>query len=247
MKNKKILSTLILYAATACGTTEEVTPTNHNASNTSSGLENSTTGGNDAGGSYDNGGGMGGFTGYGGNDNQGGFGGATGTGGAGGDCEDLTGRFTTYSQGGWNNHANILPQTLFVNGVLIGKDSSDYALFTSVNAVTDFLPAMGTPGALQGQYTNPLTTPAGVLAGQTLTLKLNVLTSSKACGYSLGDLLVAEGLCKGKNVSEVLSLADQALSGTTISLSYSELNKCAEKINLNFKEGNVDNQYLKMP
>ena len=134
-----------------------------------------------------------------------------------------------------------------MNGVSIGKESSDYALFTSVNAVTDFLPANGTPGALQGQYTNPTSTPAGVLAGQTLTLKLNVLTGSQACGYSLGDLLVAEGSCKGKSVSEVLNLADQALAGMTVSLSYSELNKCAEKINLNFKGGSIDNQYLKMP
>ncbi len=252
MRNTTKLSALILCAA-ACGTAEEVNlnnaiTTNYNetSGNTGGNGGSITTGG--MGGEAGNGGNNhGGFTGYGGNNNYGGFGGAAATGGAGGDCEDLTSKFTTYSQGGWNNHVNILPQTLFVTGVLIGKDSSDYALFTSVNAVTDFLPAMGTPGALQGQYTNPLTTPAGVLAGQTLALKLNLAISNEVCGYRLDDLIVTEGVCKDKTVCDIKKLADQLLSGMIASLSYSDLNKCVEKINLNFKEGTADNNYLTLP
>lgn len=253
MKNTTTLSALVLYATAACGIAEEVnsnraitTTYNETGGNTGGNGGSITTGG--LGGEAGNGGNnYGGFAGQGGNNNHGGFGGAVGNGGAGGDCEDLTGKFTTYSQGGWNNHANILPSTLFVNGVLIGKNNSDYAVFTSVNAVTNFLPAMGTPGALLGQYTNPLTTPAGVLAGQTLALKLNIAISNEAYGYKLDDLIVTEGVCKDKTVSEIQNVADQLLSGMTASLSYSDLNKCVEKINLNFKEGTVNNNYLTLP
>ena len=170
-----------------------------------------------------------------------------GNGGAGGSCGDLLGKFTTYTQGGWDNHAGSLPASLFVNGVLIGMQNADYAKFTTVKAATAFLPTMGMPAALQGKYVDPLTTSAGVLAGQTLTLQLNVLTSNQACGYTLGDLLVAEGACKGKSVNEVLDLADQALAGANVGLSYSDVNKCVEKINLNFDDGKVNNNYLTLP
>ena len=172
---------------------------------------------------------------------------SSGTGGSGGNCGDLLGSFTTYTQGGWDNHAKILPASIFVNGVLIGEKNADYALFTSVKAVTDFLPAMDMPNSLKGQYVDPLTTPAGVLAGQTLTLKLNMLTSNQACGYTLGDLLVAEGTCKGKTVNQVLDLADHTLAGANMNLSYSEVNKCVEKVNLNFDNGKVDKKYLSWP
>jgi len=172
---------------------------------------------------------------------------SSGAGGSGGDCGDLLGKFTTYTQGGWDNHTKTLPAALFANGVLVGDKNSDYALFTSVNAVTDFLPAMEMPNALKGQYVDPLTTPAGVLAGQTLTLKLNMLTSDQACGYTLGDLLVTEGTCKGKTVSQVLDLADLALAGANVNMSYSDVNKCVEKVNLNFDNGKVDKKYLVWP
>ena len=131
---------------------------------------------------------------------------------------------------------------------MIGDGSTDYALFTTANAVTIFLPAGGTPAALQGQYINPASTPAGVLAGQTLALKLNILASpQEVCGYSLSDLVVVDGPCENKSVSDVVSLADQALAGMTVPLSYLDISKCAEGINLNFEKGSVDNQYLKIP
>ncbi len=196
--------------------------------------------------------------GMGGNDNAGGAsgyngaagnGGEAGNGGAGGMCsEELLGKFATYSQGGWHNSATSLISAILSSGdVVIGDKNTDYAVFTTSNAVINFLPAGGTPGALQGQYTNPTTTPAGVLAGQTLTLKLNLAISNAVCGYKLHDLIITQGICKDKTVSEIQDLADQALAGTSVSLSYSDLNKCVEGINLNFNKGLVDNQYLKLP
>lgn len=322
-QSTKTLGALFIYTAAACGTAEEVNPSNATTysvtgGNASADVSSSTTGGvggeagkggngqggsagSNVGGFYGNGGNDGGFngvgglggnynaggfggTGTGGNNNQGGFGGAAGVGGsnaggngggninaggqggfggtdgaggsagaagnggAGGSCEDLLGKFTTYSQGGWHNSAaSLLPTILSSGDVVIGDENLDYARFTTPSAITNFLPAMEMSGALQGQYTNPLTTSAGVLAGQTLTLKLNLAISNEVYGYTLDDLIIAKGACKDKSVSEAMDLADQALAGTSLSLSYSDLNKCVEGINLNFKEGSIDNNYLKLP
>ncbi len=263
MKNYSEL--IFLLGVTACGLEPEVGQVN--ASSGSAGTGGMTTtssvdggnGGNDGVGGANAGGeatgGFGGSAGSGGSDfggnNSGGSytGGSSNQGGAGGseDCGNLLGKFVTYSQGGWHNNKTELISKVIGNGMLIGKADADYASFTNADAVVAFLPAGGTPDALQGRYTNPLTTPAGVLAGQTLALKLNAAASGEACGYMLGDLVMVDGDCEGMSVSEVLESADRALAGEEISLSYSNLNKCAEGINLNFHNGAVDNQYLKLP
>ncbi|MEK6809251.1 MAG: hypothetical protein AABY40_01125 [Nanoarchaeota archaeon] len=219
--------------------------------------------GGSAGGSYNNSGGFtavggyggssdegtaGNYNGSGGNNTGGSDGGNGGNGGVSWDCGDLLGKFTTYSQGGWHNHAaSLLPVILSSGEVVIGDKDQDYAAFTTPDAITGFLPAVDAPGALQGQYTNPTATPAGVLAGQTLTLKLNLAINSTVCGSTLDDLVITEGTCINMSVGEVKNLADLALAGTSIGLSYSDVNRCVEKINLNFKEGNADNNYLTLP
>ncbi|MEK6900315.1 MAG: hypothetical protein AABX05_04280 [Nanoarchaeota archaeon] len=228
MKNYATMALLLVTAA--CGREEEVSPTNASSGNAGAGGMTTTTsinGGN---------GGMGG-------NNVGGE--AAGGYGGSGNCDDISGKFVTYSQGGWNNQAELL-STLVGNGVLIGKADADYASFTNADAVVAFLPAGGTPNALQGQYVNPATTPAGNLAGQALSLKLNALSSNQACGYTLADLVATEGDCKDMSVSEVLELSDLALSGAAVSLSYSSLKECARKINENFDYGG-NNGYLRFP
>ena len=233
MKNHTTI--VLLLGAAACGLEQEVGPVDTSSGSAGTGGMTTTTsvsGGN--GGSY----------------SQGGYGGAVGgaaMGGYGGSdiCDDLSGKFRTYSQGGWNNQVELL-STLMGDGVLIGKADADYTSFTAVDAVTAFLPAGGIPGALQGQYLNPLTTPAGVLAGQTLTLKLNAAIGDEACGYTLADLVMVDGDCEGMSVSEVLESADRALSGAETALSYSALNECAKAVNQNFDYGE-NNNHLRFP
>lgn len=256
MKNYKQI--VLLLGITACSLEQEVGPV---ASAGSAGADTIVSGGNGGvGGDNSVGGALGGYGGHGGSTETGGSnaggnnsggsyaGGSSDQGGAGGaeDCEHLCGKFVTYSQGGWNNQDELLSKVIG-NGMLIGKADADYASFTNADAVVAFLPAGGTPDALQGQYVNPLTTEAGTLAGQTLALKLNATASGEVCGHMLGDMLVIKGLCENKTVYEVLDLSDRALAGEEISLSYSDLNKCAEGINLNFHNGTIDNQYLKLP
>lgn len=263
MKNYNQIA--LLLGITACSLEQEVGPVGASSGSAGAGGTITTTqsvsGGNGGVGGVNAGGeALGGYGGHsgstetggsnaGGNNSGGSYtGGSSDLGGAGGaeDCEHLCGKFVTYSQGGWNNQFELLSKVIG-NGMLIGKADADYASFTNADAVVAFLPAGGTPDALQGQYVNPLTTEAGTLAGQTLALKLNATASGEACGYILGDLLVVKGPCENKTVYEVMDLSDRALAGEEISLSYSGLNQCAEGINLNFRNGTIDNRYLKLP
>ena len=128
----------------ACGLEQEVGPVDTSSGSAGTGGMTTTTsvsGGN--GGSY----------------SQGGYGGAVGgatMGGYGGSdiCDDLSGKFRTYSQGGWNNQVELL-STLMGDGVLIGKADADYASFTAVDAVTAFLPAEGFREPYKGNTSIP--------------------------------------------------------------------------------------------
>ncbi len=106
------------------------------------------------------------------------------------DCGD----FKTFTQGGWGANPNgnnpvficriisilrLLP-ALQVGDLDSGAAFADNlagdwaALFTSSNAIRIYLPDGSTGGALNTDLVDPTSTPAGVLAAQTLALTLNV-------------------------------------------------------------------------
>ncbi len=198
--------------------------------------------------------GFGGSAGYGGNGATGGTGGQGGS----GECnEDLTGKFATYTQGGWHNNPVAVQylDDLFASGVssvVIGNLDSDYALFDSAEAIKTFLPQGGSADALYGQYINPISTPAGVLGGQTLALTLNELYNQgrTVCGYHFDELIVINyySYCYGMTVQEVLDQANSVLAGTLRCDSQAyKFNNCAKKINENFHEGTENHGYLSLP
>lgn len=145
---------------------------------------------------------------------------------------DVTaGDHCSYTQGGWGapargeNPASKLPIDLNVS---VGTGFS--MTFTSRDAVTAYLPAGGTAGALTASVTNPPsgTTSSGVFGGQVLTLKLNLLYANNP----VGSLIVCG--TGGKTVSEVLADAELALgSGTlpTYVTSISQLSGIVDNIN----------------
>ncbi len=168
--------------------------------------------------------------------------------------------FTTYTQGGWgavpraNNPASFLAVNfagMYPNGVVIGGNNK--LLFSSSGAVEKYLPAGGTAATLIKTYTNPLTTEAGVFAGQVLALQLNVdfsnLGKTKA---GLATLKVAPGYkLAGYTVGQVLTVANQVLGGNTGALptgcSISDLNNVADSINKNFDNGTKNLNFLVLP
>ncbi len=174
------------------------------------------------------------------------------------------GDFTTYSQAEWGapasgdnggayRDANFA--SAFPTGVVIGASaagiSGNSATFTTPAAVEAFLPAIGAPAALATDYTDPVTTEAGALAGQVLALTLNVGFDNFDENFSdssshLKDLIVkAPGNpCDGKTVQEVLDLANTILGGGTSDISAQDISDCVGLINENFANGEINGGFL---
>jgi hypothetical protein len=191
------------------------------------------------------------------------------------------GDFVTYTQGGWGStcsgqnpgclrDANFA--SVFPNGLLIGdQDGADgdgffSLLLTDSMAVEDFLPAGGTSGALTADLVDPLTSPAGVLAGQLVAAKLNVAFDDAGIfdpikevdGRKLGNLVIIEATepkLEGFTVNELIALADKAISGELAEpidvdndgigdVTLEELADALGSINENFDNGTVDNEVL---
>lgn len=182
--------------------------------------------------------------------------------------------FTTFTQGGWGAdpngdnpgsylHGNFAEA--FPNGVQIGSQTAgaasdsvttagnQAAMFTSAQAITDWLPHGGPSGALGGDTVNPLLGSApddGTLAGQTLALSLNVGFDLYDANFSvstthLKDLEVTSGPFAGQTVQFVLNTANAILSGiTNTGYSADDVNAAATAINQNFDNGTVDLGYL---
>ncbi|MCF8242719.1 MAG: choice-of-anchor A family protein [Melioribacteraceae bacterium] len=172
---------------------------------------------------------------------------------------DLTG-METYTQGGWGSTPNGgNPGTIredhwddvFPDGMII---SSVYTLtFTSSDAIEDFLPSGGRPGAMDEDRTNPWKGKhvGGNFGGQVVALTLNV--EYDAAGfigendYALEDLIIVEDPFEGMTVREFLTLAQNALTGTETEYEFSELNEMATELNENFDDGTDDEDELTCP
>jgi hypothetical protein len=150
----------------------------------------------------------------------------------------------SYTQGGWGSGCPDSQQgdsmstqpgcirdhyfdMVFPEGVMIGDTTGIDgfgAVWETAAAVEAFLPAGGTPGALSGDLMNPMDTPAGILAGQLLALRMNREFSCEGVFDILGLLLEVDcygefmiparcGIFAGLTVDEFLEIADQAVAG----------------------------------
>ncbi len=167
---------------------------------------------------------------------------------------DLEG-FRTQTQGGWGSPNNSGPgrirelyfSTVFPNGLTIGSGSNT-AKFTTSTAIKDFLPAGGTAGTLTGNQINPLTTTAGILAGQLVAATINVYFSAAGVlgtnPQELGRLVIATGDFYGKTVYELLDIANAVISGASNAYTPAQLNEALTSLNENFDDGTVNLGYL---
>ena len=171
------------------------------------------------------------------------------------------GDFRTQTQGGWgtvcqgNNPGCYRDQwfdTAFPSGIVLGCNTGFMAIFTSSQAVEDFLPTGGTPGALTADVTDPMgTTPAGVLLAQLLALELSVGfdlnladPDFSASDQALLDQVVCDTgtACDGMTISALLDEANIVVGGCAGStgLSASELSDCLMLVNENYVDGTED-------
>jgi hypothetical protein len=133
-------------------------------------------------------------------------------------------------------------------GVTIGNNGGFKATWLTSAAVNAFLPAGGTPKAFTQNYTNPVTTSAGVLASQILGLTLNVRYSCAGVFFTLG--MSDAGFCYGNmavpsvcgskfagiTVDSFLVLANKVISGQSVvfrgsTLKPSQINTTATCLN----------------
>jgi hypothetical protein len=165
------------------------------------------------------------------------------------------GQYSTFTIGGWgappngNNIATLMYyrfSTLFPKGLTIGGGKT--IKLTSPQAVTTYLPDGGTPGKLTTNYTNPITTVAGVFGAQVAALQLNVDFSN--AGYlpkGLATLKVAAGYpLAGQTVAQVLATANAVLGGGALpsGQTVSSINNLLSAINANFDNGGNNNGVL---
>ncbi|MDD1653198.1 MAG: hypothetical protein LUQ64_01495, partial [Methanomicrobiales archaeon] len=181
------------------------------------------------------------------------------------------GDYYTYTQGGWGgqpagqnvgqllyeNFDDVYPSGYVEVGI---PGSGGFSMtFSGPGSIQkpppNYLPAGGTAGPLDGDYTfdgvdpDPTSTGSGVFGGQVLALQLNV--DFAAAGKTGGDLgpLVLTGLTdeggyhlsyfNGMTVSQVLALANQVLGGATPpdGITVGDLNQIADLLNNGFDNG----------
>jgi hypothetical protein len=155
-----------------------------------------------------------------------------------------TGQFTTYTQGGWGapngNSPGVFLEKNFTNvytggSVVVG---GAYKLtFKSGLAIVK----------LTANATNPMSSAAGVFAGQVLALQLNVDFSNKGIlATGLANLKVVSGPMAGQTVQQVLTTANSVLGGAAppSGMTISDVNGVIDAINSNFDGGAKNNGYL---
>ncbi len=158
--------------------------------------------------------------------------------------------YCTYTQGGWgskpsgNNPGKLLHDNfddIYSSSICLGLPGHSMT-FETADAITDYLPAGGTPDTLDDDYVNPEDTSSGVFGGQVLALKLNVdFSDAEITPIGFGDLILCNTgtSLDGQTVREILGAANEALGGGSLPDGYtiSQLNDLVTKLNEAFDGG----------
>lgn len=170
-----------------------------------------------------------------------------------------SGDLVSYNQAAWvilpqastsltNNFSAVYPPF----GVLeIGvPGSGGYSIvFSSSGNILHFLPTTGAPAALTTDLNNPVTTGAGVFAGDVLALRLDIDFADDgllagSSGLVLGDLVVhdltgASAGLNGLSVRDIDAILNSALGGETTGYQISDLSPIADELAASFNDGAV--------
>jgi hypothetical protein len=173
------------------------------------------------------------------------------------DCGWQDGDMVTYTQNAWGTpttDAGVLLASYFdavyfnAGGVL--RVGGGYTMsFTSALAIFTYQPAVGTPGSLNADLSDPTSSASGQFGGEVVGLKLNIDFSDAGhtlgtTGLRFGDLTLcgftgAQATLNGTAVRSFLATANIALGGGGASLPITELNDLAVQLNASFGGGLV--------
>lgn len=149
----------------------------------------------------------------------------------------------TLTQGayGSGNGAGAEALANFSGSITIGCTGGNTLTLNSISAIIDFLPSGSTPGTLDQSYVNPGSAYANVLAGQLVTLVLNIGFDTS---HNLGAQIITSGTYAGKTILQFLQIANNAIGGCSTGVDLSELNSVATSINENYDNGTVNNGFV---
>ncbi len=161
--------------------------------------------------------------------------------------------FRTQTIGGWgSNDKGQSPgaylaenfEAAFADGIEIGYGDNT-VLFTESVAIKKFLPASGTPAALDGSYIDPLKQEIrNTLVSQTLATTISIgldraITDFGESAYLLESLVASEGTFEGMMVKEILLEANKFLGGLESQYTAAELNAALTEINQSYVDGEL--------
>jgi len=169
------------------------------------------------------------------------------------------GDLLTYTQAAWGTDATA-------NGTLVADFNNIYLVFevgspgaagfsmqfTDASHLTTYLPASGTPAALDSDQINPTSSSSGLFGGDVSALKLNVDFSD--AGFTLGTSGIPFGnltLCNltsdtdlnGMTVRQVLGVVNTALGGGSTTDSIADLDPVTANLNASFGGGGLNNPF----
>lgn len=168
------------------------------------------------------------------------------------------GDMVTYTQEAWGDATTIAGGTLLGNYDTVYPSSvvevgipgaAGFSMrFFDALAVLNYLPAVGLPGALTADLTDPMSSSSGVFGGNVLALRLNVDFSdasviSGTSSLRFGDLLLCDfptlPALNGTTVRSFLATANTLLGGGSATYSINDLSPIASALNGAFDAGTV--------
>ena len=172
--------------------------------------------------------------------------------------EEMSADFRTQTIGGWgsnpkgNNPGAYLHDnfdTVFPNGLTIGSDDLT-VLFTSAQAITNFLPSGSKSKILTESYVDPTKRDLkNNLVSQLLAATLSVEFDKAIADFSKSEeaisrLAISEGELSGLIVSQVLEEANLVLTGKDSDYSMDQIHEALTNINESFVDGKSETGYL---
>lgn len=137
--------------------------------------------------------------------------------------------------------------TLYPTGMIVGSTANKYMLFTSGDALLDYLPSTGPAAPLNAILIDPFTTVSGIFGGQVAGLRLNIDFNDAGIlahpsGVAFGDLLLT-GLAgsiaglDGLSLREFQVIANDFLGGALEPYSIADFSAALMLINGAFEGG----------
>ncbi len=166
--------------------------------------------------------------------------------------------FVTILAGAWGarprggNTASLLHKefdTVFPTGLTIGT-GDNVIVFTSADAITNFLPSTGTESALKQTFIDPASMElknsfVSELAALIMTIEFDSkIEDFAASPHRLGDCKILSGIFAGMKVDQLIALCNRAVSGENVGYPVRALFRMVSVVNHSYVPGSFKEPIL---